>query len=78
MSKKSRVGSSRNPEDEPTVHFLNFRGWYVNIDELLRSEKGRMVIRGMTELFRHDASHDGSDESGRKDPRPDHPASWLP
>lgn len=74
MSKKSRVGSSRNPEDESTGHFPNFRGWYVNIDELPRSEKGRMEIRGLAELFRHDASN----ESGWKDPRPAHPASWLP
>ena len=61
--RKSCGGSGKNP-DQPTVHFTKFGGRYVKADELLRSEKVREQIRSMAELFRNDASRDGSGKSG--------------
>lgn len=66
--KKPRDGSGKTPDDKPTVHFTRFGGRYVNADELLRSKKVREQIRSMKDLFRNDASRDGSERSGRKDP----------
>ncbi len=76
--KKSRDGSGQNPDGKPTVHFTTFGGRYVNADELLGSEKVREQIRSMKDLFRNDATRDGSEGSGRRDPRPDRPASCSP
>ncbi len=67
MSKKSRDGSGKTPDDKPTVHFTRFGGRYVNADELLRSEKVLGQIRGMKDLFRNDASRDDTEGAGRKD-----------
>lgn len=66
MSEKSRDGSDQDPNDKPTVYFTRFGGRYVKADELLRSRKVRDQIRSMAELFRNDASRDGSEGSGRK------------
>lgn len=70
-------GSGKNP-DEPTVHFTKFGGRYVKADELLRSEKVREQLRSMAELFRNDASRDGSGKSGRKNSCPERPAGHSP
>ena len=67
--KKPRGGSSRDRKDGPTVRFTRFGGRCVKADELLRS---------MAEPFRNDASRDGAEGSGRKDPRPERPAGCLP
>lgn len=66
--KKSRGGSSQAPDDKPTVHFTKFGGRYVNADELLRSGKVREQIRGTRDMFRNDASRDGSGVADRRDP----------
>lgn len=76
--KKSRGGSSKAPDDKPTVHFTKFGGRYVDADELLRSEKVREQIHSMKDMFRNDASRDGSEGSGRRDPRPDRQTSYSP
>lgn len=67
LSKKPRHGSGKDPDDKPTVYFTRFGGRYVKADELLRSKKVRDQIRSMANLFRNDASRDGSEGSGRKD-----------
>ena len=75
--RKSCGGSGKNP-DGPTVHFTKFGGRYVKADELLRSEKVREQLRSMAELFRNDASRDGSGTSGRKHSCFERPAGRSP
>ena len=47
MSKKSRDGSGKTPDDKSTVYFTRFGGRYVNADELLRSDPVRKDNRKM-------------------------------
>lgn len=77
-SKKPCDGPSWDRRDGPTVHFTKFGGRYVEADGLLRSEKVRKQLRSMAELFRNDASRDGSEKSGRKNSCFERPAGRLP
>ena len=64
--RKSRGGSGKTPDDKPTVHITETGGWYVDPDELLRSEPVRKEIERLAELARKIGIAEtkrGSDES---------------
>ena len=48
--KKSRGGSGKAPNDEPTVHITETGGWYVDPGELLRSKPVRKQIEKWAKL----------------------------
>ena len=65
MPKKSRGGSGKAPNDEPTVHITETGGWYVDPGELLRSEPVRKEIEKWAKLAEDGGIADtkrGSDE----------------
>lgn len=62
--KKLRGGSGKAPDDKPTVHFTETGGWYVDPDELLRSEPVRKEIEKWAELAKRSGI---ADTEGRSD-----------
>ena len=68
--KKSRGGSGKAPDDKPTVHITETGGWYVDPDELLRSEPVRKEIEKWADLAKRSGIADtegGSDDNSQVD-----------
>ncbi len=62
--KKSCGGSGKASDDKPTVHITETGGWYVDPDELLRSEPVREEIEKWAELAKRSSI---ADTEGRSD-----------